>query len=43
MREIKLENISNLLNQVGRIKKKYDDLAEYTGETQKRSYILTFK
>jgi hypothetical protein len=32
MREIKLENISNLLNQVGRIKKKYDDLAEYTGE-----------
>lgn len=32
MREIKLENISNLLNQVSIIKKKYDDLAEYTGE-----------
>ena len=32
MSEIEIINVSNLLNQVGIIKKKYDDLAEYTGE-----------
>lgn len=32
MSEIGLVNINNLLNQVSIIKKKYDDLAEYTGE-----------
>lgn len=32
MSEIEIVNVSNLLNQVGIIKKKYDDLAEYTGE-----------
>lgn len=32
MSEIELVNINNLLNQVSIIKKKYDDLAEYTGE-----------
>ena len=32
MSEVGLVNINNLLNQVSIIKKKYDDLAEYTGE-----------
>lgn len=32
MSEIKLMYVNNLLSQVGIIKKKYDDLAEYTGE-----------
>lgn len=32
MSEIELANVNNLLSQVGIIKKKYDDLAEYTGE-----------
>lgn len=32
MSEIEIVKIKNLLNQVGIIKKKYDDLAEYTGE-----------